>query len=71
MGPRGPLDMLFNERIDALTPTSIVTDLDRMVVVTEMNASLLSCVISVDVEDPYAALSSALRRLLTNPIVKS
>ena len=43
---------LLDHCIDLLTTMFVVTNLDRMAMVTKMNASPLICVISITVEDP-------------------
>ena len=45
------INMLFDECIDLLRTVPIVTNLNRMAIVNKMNASPLTCVISIDIED--------------------
>ena len=47
--------MLFNECINLLATLPIIANFNRMAVMTKMNASPLTCVISMDVEDPSTA----------------
>ena len=47
--------MLFNEYINLFATLPIIANFNRMAVMTKMNASPLTCVISMDVEDPSTA----------------
>ena len=63
--------MFGDECIDALVATSIVVDLDGTAVDAKMNASLLSCVIIVNIENIGIAPSSVHMRLLASHAHKS
>jgi hypothetical protein len=65
------LDVLLDKGVDAFATVSTVADLDRVGMVTEMNAGTLSGTTAVDVEDFGMAWSNALGRLLTDPANKS
>ena len=53
--------MLLDECINLLATLPIIASHNRMVVMTKMNASPLTCVISMDIEDPSAAQFHTLR----------
>ena len=44
--------MLLDECINLFATLPIIADLNRLAVMTKMNTSLQTCVISMDVEDP-------------------
>ena len=58
--------MLLDECINLLETLPIIVNLNRMVVMTKMNASPLTRVISMDVEDPSTAQCHTLGGLLAN-----
>ena len=55
--------MLFNERINLFRTMSIISNLDRVAMVTKMNAGPLARVISMNVEDLCVAQCGTCRRL--------
>ena len=62
--------MLLDERVDLLEATFVVTNLNRMVVVTEMNACSQHCIIFVDIEDPRITCCFRHKRLFIDPTHK-
>ena len=59
--------MLLDEGVDMLVAISTVANLDGVPMVAQVNASTMSGIIAVDVEDFGVAWYNALGRLLTNP----
>ena len=58
--------MLLNEYINFLTSLPIIANFNMMGVMTKMNASPLTRVISMDIEDPNIAQCHTLGRHLAN-----
>ena len=61
----------FDERISLLAIMLVITNLDKMAMMTEMNVGPLHCMTSVDVEDFGIARCIISRRLFTDFINNS
>ena len=66
-----PLNLLFNKLDDLLASTAVVTDLDRMTVVTKMDVGLLYWFNVVDVEDLGLTSFTTLKGLLADLVDES
>lgn len=61
-----PRNVLLNEGVDTLAAISVVVDLDRVLMVAQMNAHMIRNVIVVDVDDFGIAWCNAFGRLFVD-----